>query len=221
MVVTKADAAARVLVVDDHPLMREAVRGALEAQSDIDVVGEARSAAETLSVARLTAPDVIVLDYRLPDSDGAAVIRQLREQGSDAAVVVFTSFGDQRNVRTAIDNGACAFLTKSTTDTRRLVKAVRDAARGDSTLSDDALTALVSSVRGSSTRHVGDVTERELQVWRLVADGKTNAAIAADLFVAERTVKYHVSNLFEKTGSHTRGELVALAYRCGLMDVVN
>jgi DNA-binding NarL/FixJ family response regulator len=211
--------ATRVLVVDDHPLMREAVRGALDAQEGIDVVGEARSAAETLSVARLTDPDVVVLDYRLPDSDGANVIKQLRDQGCEAAVVVLTSFGDQRNVRTAIDNGACAFLTKSTTDTARLVQAVRDAQHGDSTLSGDALTALLASVRGPSAQHAADITEREAQVWRLVAEGKTNAAIAADLFVAERTVKYHVSNLLEKTGSHTRGELVALAYRSGRMDV--
>ena len=210
----------KVMVVDDHPLMREAVRTALDAERDIRVVGEAGTAAEALAVASRTGPDVVVLDYRLPDSDGASTIQQLRAQGCEAAMVVLTSFSDQRNVRAAVDSGACAFLTKATTDSGRLVAAVRDAARGESTLSADALNALMASVRDTSsgTGACGDVTDRERQVWQLVSLGKTNAAIAGELFVAERTVKYHVSNLLAKTGSHTRGELVALAFRCGLMD---
>jgi DNA-binding NarL/FixJ family response regulator len=186
----------------------------------MSVVGEAGTAAEALSVAHETQPDVVVLDYRLPDADGASVIKSLRDQGCDAAVVVLSSFGDQRNVRAAIDGGACAFLTKGSTDTGRLVQAVRDAGHGASNLSGDALNALVASVREPVPAHC-TITDREQQVWRLVAAGKTNAAIAAELFVAERTVKFHMSNLLEKTGAHTRGELIAIAYRGGLMEAPN
>ena len=208
----------RVVIVDDHALVRNAVRLALEPEERIEVVGEARSAAEAVSTVRATAPDVVVLDFRLGDADAPDVIDRLREFGSEAQIVILTSYGDRRNVRAAIDRGARAFLTKRATDIDRLATAVLDAHAGKDTLSDDALAELLSSVRDQDLRLDSSVSPRAREVWHLVALGKSNAEIAREIFVSERTVKYHVSNLLEATGARTRAELVALAYRSGLMD---
>jgi DNA-binding NarL/FixJ family response regulator len=209
----------RVVIVDDHELVRNALRIALERERRIEIVGEARSGAEALSAVRATAPDVVVLDYRLGDADAPQIIDELREQGSDAEIVILTSYGERRNVRAAIDRGARAFLTKRATDIDQLAKAVLDAAAGRETLSEDALSELLRSVRDQDQYLRPDVTPRAREVWRLVALGKCNADIARELFVSERTVKYHVSNLLASTGARTRAELVARAYRSGLMDV--
>lgn len=209
----------KVVIVDDHELIRNALRLALEPEERITVVGEARSGAEALSTVRATAPDVIVLDYRLGDADAPEIIDRLREQGSRAEVVVLTSYGDRHIVRASINRGACAFLTKRATDIDRLAKAVLAAHEGRQTLSDDALSELLSSVRDQDSRLDADITPRAREVWRLVARGKSNAEIAAELFISERTVKYHVSNLLEVAGARTRAELVAVAYRSGLMDL--
>lgn len=208
----------RVAIVDDHVLIRDAVRLALEGDGSIDVVAEARTAAEAVSVVRATAPDVVVLDYRLPDGEAPEVIEQLQLHECHTEVIVLSSFGERRNVRTAIDKGACAFLTKSTTDMQELRAAVLEATAGRTTLSPDALNALVASVRSETMDPCTNVTERQRRVWRLLALGRTNTQIADELFVSERTVKYHVSNLLSRTGTRTRSELVALAYRSGLMD---
>ena len=208
----------RVVIVDDHALVRNAVRLALEPEERIEVVGEARSGAEAVSTVRATAPDVVVLDFRLGDSDAPEVIDRLREFGSKAQIVILTSYGDRRSVRAAIDRGARAFLTKRATDIDQLAKAVLDAHAGKDTLSDDALTVLLSSVRDQDLRLDSGVSPRAREVWHLVALGKSNAEIAREIFVSERTVKYHVSNLLEATGARTRAELVSLAYRSGLMD---
>ncbi|HSK46510.1 MAG TPA: response regulator transcription factor, partial [Coriobacteriia bacterium] len=207
-----------VVIVDDHALVRNAVRLALEPDSRIEIVGEARSGAEAISTVRATAPDVVVMDFRLGDADAPEVIDRLREQGSKAEIVILTSYGDRRNVRAAIDRGARAFLTKRATDIDRLARAVLDAHAGKATLSEDALSELMNSVRDQDLPFKSEITPRAREVWRLVALGESNAKIASDLFVSERTVKYHVSNLLAATSARTRAELVGLAYRSGLMD---
>jgi DNA-binding NarL/FixJ family response regulator len=207
-----------VVIVDDHTLVRNAVRLALEPDPRIEVVGEARSGAEAVSTVRATAPDVVVLDFRLGDADAPEVIGRLRQQGCMAEIVVLTSYGDRRSVRTAFDCGARSFLTKRATDIDRLARAVLDAYEGKATLSDDALSELLVSVRDQNHQIQPDVTPRAREIWRLVALGKTNSEIALEVFVAERTVKYHVSNLLQATGARTRAQLVALAYRSGLME---
>jgi len=209
----------RVVIVDDHALVRNALRLALEPEERIQVVGEARSGAEAVSTVRATAPDVVVLDYRLGDLDAPEVIECIRELGCSAEFVVLTSYGNRRTVRAAVDQGARAFLTKRATDIDCLAKAVLDAHAGKDTLSEDALAELLNSVRDQRARHEVAVSPRAREVWQLVADGKSNADIAAALFLSERTVKYHVGNLLEATGARSRAELVAFAYRSGVMDI--
>ena len=182
--------AVRVAIVDEHALIRDALRVALDAEPRIHLVGVARSAAEAYSLARSTAPDVIILDYRLPDAEAPEVIAELRSRGSDAQIVVLTASCVRRNVRAAVDAGARAFLTKRTTDLERLSMAVLDAAAGKDTVSDDALAELLDSMRLPAARRHGPIpTARETEIWRLVATGKANAEIAREAFVSERTVK--------------------------------
>ena len=208
----------RVVVVDDQAFVRDAVRLAFEAEPTLQVAGEARTIAEAMSVIRATEPDAIVLDYRLPDGDAPDLLDMLRESGSRAQVVVLTSYGEQRNVRTAIERGARAVLTKGSTDMRLLAKAVVDATEGKETLSRDAISLLMASMRAEESGPQADVSPREREVWYLLSLGKSNATIAGELFISERTVKYHVSSLLQKTGAESRAQLVSLAYRCGLMD---
>jgi len=208
----------RVVVVDDQAFVRDAVRLAFANEPAVDVVGEARTAAEAVSVVRATQPDVIVLDYRLPDEDAPELLDQLRERGCDARAVILTSYGEQRNVRAVIERGACAVLTKGATDMGLLARAVIDARDGKETLSKDAVSMLMTSMREESTGPPAKVTPREREVWYLISLGKSNSTIAGELFVSERTVKYHVGNLLEKTGAESRAQLVAIAYNCGLMD---
>jgi len=208
----------RVVIVDDHALVRDAVRLAFESEPRIEVVGEARTIAEAASVIRALDPDVIVLDYRLPDGDAPDLLESMSASGSNAQAVVLTSYGEQRNIRAAVERGARAVLTKGATDMRLLAQAVVDAAAGRETLSRDAMSSLMSSMREDGIGLQAQVTPREREIWYQVSLGKSNAAIAGELFISERTVKYHVSSLLKKTGADSRAQLVALAYRCGLMD---
>jgi len=216
--IARHDPVVRVVVVDDHALVRDAVRLSLGNSDRIEVVGEARSGAEALSTVRATAPDVIVLDYRLGDCEAPDLIEQLRAQGATAEIVILTSHGERRNVRRAIDHDVRAFLTKRATDLDSLSTAVLNAYEGRDTLTEDALSELLCSVRGQDSQIEAHITSRAREVWRLIALGQSNAEISASIFVTERTVKYHVSNLLESTGARSRAELVAMAYRSGLMD---
>lgn len=211
----------RVVIVDDHALVRDAVKLALGGDERVEVVSEARCAAEALSACRLTEPDVVVLDFRLPDADAPAVMEQLRSQGSRAEVLVISSYGERRNVRLAVDSGARGFLTKQASDMHSLADAIVDVSEGKDALSHDALSALLRSVREHTAALESGLTPREREIWLLVAEGKSNATIARELFVSERTVKYHVSNLLSKTGAESRAELVSLAFRIGLMDATS
>jgi DNA-binding NarL/FixJ family response regulator len=214
-------AVVRAVVVDDHALVRDAVKLALNDDPRIEVVGEARSGAEALSTVRLTDPDVVVLDFRLPDFDAPSLIQELRARGSRAEVLVLSGYCERRNVRMAVDSGARGFLTKQATDMRHLADAIVDVSQGKDALSQDALSALLKSVREHTAALESGLTPREREIWLVVAQGKGNAAIAKELFISERTVKYHVSNLLAKTGAESRAELVSLAFRIGLMDSVS
>lgn len=208
----------RVAIADDHAIIRDALRLALEADARIELVGTARTVAEAISLVRTTAPDVMIVDYRLSDTEVPELVCGLRERGYNTEIVVLASQAERRMVRAALDCGARAFLTKRTTDFERLTAAVLDAAAGKDTLSEDALSELLSSIRDHAPQLGSDLTPREREVWRFVSLGKSNPDIAKDIFLSERTVKFHVSNLLQKTGAKSRAELVAMAYRTGVMD---
>ena len=205
----------RVVLVEDHPVMRAGVRGVLENTSDISVVGEAGTGAQALAVLAATLPDVVLLDIGLPDTDGISLIADIRRSGSNAKVVMLTCQSDEASVRLAVDGGASGYLSKAT-GPGEIADAVRRVQRGQVALSPDVATHLVSALRGQ--RRLGEpmLTAREREVWRALAQGLSNAEIARTLFLSEHTVKFHVHNLLQKLDLKTRGEAICAAHRRGM-----
>lgn len=205
----------RVVLVDDHPAMRAGVRGVLDKVADISVVGEASTGAQALSVLRSTTPDVVFLDIGLPDMDGISLLRDIRATGSAIKVVMLTCQADESSVRMAVDGGASGYLTKAAAP-REIVDAVHRVQRGQVALSPDVATHLVSAIRGQRREGEPTLTQREREVWRLVAQGMTNASIAAALFLSEHTVKFHVHNLLRKLELKTRAQAICAAHHRGI-----
>lgn len=210
-----AFSAARVLLVEDHPAMRAGVRGVLSQTSDIEVVGEASTGREALSLIRELTPDVVLLDIRLPDVDGISLIEGIRRACVTTRVVILSCQTDESSVRMAVDGGASGYLTKFASP-REIVEAVRQVHRGRVALSADVATHLVSAIRGQRRTGEPTLTQREREVWRELALGRPNAEIARSLFISEHTVKFHVHNLLHKLGLKSRSEAICAAHRRGM-----
>ncbi len=214
----------RVLLCDDHVLVRSGFRLILQTQADITVVGEAADGAEAVALAARENPDVVVMDIGLPDMDGIEATRRLVAQpGGGPAVLILTAFAADRYVYEALRAGACGFLLKDTSP-ERLIEGVRTVARGDALLAPTALRQLVgrhAAGLGSTAdpRGVAALTDRELAVLRLVARGLDNGDIAARLGIGEGTVKTHTSRILTKLGLRSRVQAVVLAYETGLVPL--
>jgi DNA-binding NarL/FixJ family response regulator len=213
----------RVLLVDDEALVRGGFRMILESQDDIEVAGEASDGAEALAQVRELRPDVVLMDIRMPGMDGLEATRRILGAGPDAPrVLILTTFDLDEYVYEAMRSGASGFLLKSVRP-RQLPDAVRTIAEGESLLAPSVTRRLVEEfVRlpppGQAVPDaLSELTERELDVLRLIADGQSNAEIAASLFLSEATVKTHVTRLLTKLGLRDRVQAVVLAYECGLV----
>lgn len=210
----------KVMIVDDHEVVRLGLRAVLEIEKDFEVSGDAPDAASALRAATVLRPDVVLMDVRMPGTDGIEACRQLRERLPDTRVIMLTSYGDEDAVMAAIMAGASGYLLKNTSRTE-LLAALRSAARGQSLL-DPAVTARVlTKLRDlagkEQAREVAILSEREREVLALVAQGLTNKAIAAKLFISENTARNHVSRILEKLGLNRRSEAAAFAARHGLV----
>ncbi|MFI6787377.1 response regulator [Nonomuraea sp. NPDC050383] len=203
----------RIVVVDDHPVVRDGLREIFAASDDFEVVGEAADGAEALVVALRTRPDVVLLDLRMPKMGGAEVIRRLREQAPGIRVLVLTTFDDDADVLPAIEGGATGYLLKDTprADLRRAVLA---ASRGETVLSPVVAGALTRRARAPEPR---TLSRRELEVLALIARGATNREVAGHLFITEATVKTHLLHVFAKLEVSDRAAAVAAAYETGLL----
>lgn len=201
-----------VLLVDDHRLMLEAMRVSLESEGDIAVVGEAESGAHVLPLVGQTGPDVVLLDVRMPGIDGLTVLEQLRERYPSVAVVMFSGIDDPALVRAALERGAAAFVLKHV-EPRDLAAAVRQVVNGAIFRPLD----LLGSVKHEAREVVG-LSKRELSILEALQSGGSNHDIAKDLFLAEQTVKFHLTNIYRKLGVSTRTEAVRYAYANGLLD---
>ncbi|MEV4104328.1 response regulator transcription factor [Nonomuraea sp. NPDC049649] len=202
----------RLLIADDHPIVRDGIRGMFAGDPGFDVLGEAGDGARAVELARALNPDVILMDLRMPVMDGVAAIKELARLGIGARVLVLTTYDTDRDVLPAIEAGATGYLLK---DTRRedLVAAVRTAARGESVLSPSVATRLVGQVRTPAD----PLSARELEVLELIAQGTTNREVAARLFISEATVKSHLLHIYAKLGVNDRAAAVAAAFRRGLI----
>jgi DNA-binding NarL/FixJ family response regulator len=209
----------RVLLVDDQALVRTGFRVILDAHPDLEVVGEAGDGAEGIALAEALAPDVVCMDVQMPGLDGLEATRVIAARPDGPAVLVLTTFDRDDYLFQALEAGASGFLLK-TASPEQLVDAVRVLATGDALLSP-AVTRRVIERFGGPAREpavdgaISELTEREADVFRLLADGLSNAEIARRLYVGEATVKTHVSNILLKLGVRDRVQAVVRAYRSG------
>ncbi|MCW2868987.1 response regulator transcription factor [Actinacidiphila oryziradicis] len=211
-----ADSVIRVLLVDDHQVVRRGLRTFLEVQPDIEVVGEAGDGDEGVRRAEELLPDVILMDVKMPGTDGIGALRKLRESGSKARVLVVTSFTEQRTVVPALRAGAAGYLHKDV-DPDALAGAIRSVHAGHVLLQPEVADALLSQEGAGSGHGRGNaLTEREREVLSLIADGRSNREIARALVLSEKTVKTHVSNVLMKLDVSDRTQAALWAVRHGI-----
>jgi len=210
----------RVLIADDHAVVRQGLRTFLDLQADIDVVGEAADGEEAVAAAAEHAPDVILLDLVMPRLDGIGALRRLREAAPAARVIVLTSFGEDERLFTALRAGASGYLLKDV-EPSELVRSIRTAHGGGAPLSPAVATRVVEELAsggGAGRAPADDLTPRELEVLCLIARGRSNKRIALELGVAEKTVKTHVSHVLAKLGLSDRTQAALYAVREGLVS---
>jgi DNA-binding NarL/FixJ family response regulator len=208
--------AIRLVIVDDHSVVREGLRAFLRLQEGIDVVGEAAGPDEAIRVAAAASPDVVLLDVVMPDGDGIGAIRRLLEVAPDARVLVLTSFADDAQIFAAMAAGAAGYLLKDV-DPAALAEGIRDVHAGRPALHPSVAARLMRRGSGPTPMH-GDITAREHDVLRLVVEGLPNKQIAQRLGIGEKTVKTHVSRVLAKLGVEDRTQAAVLAIREGLVD---
>jgi DNA-binding NarL/FixJ family response regulator len=212
----------RVLVADDQTLVRTGFRVILEAEGDIEVVAEADTGVEAIRQAQLTEPDVILMDIRMPELDGLSATEEILRHPDPPTIVVLTTFDQNEYIYRALRAGAAGFLLKDAPSTR-LIAAVRAAATGDSLIEPSITQRLVErfiepAQAAGLPQELASLTGRELDVLRLLARGLSNAEIAAELVVAETTVKTHVTRILTKLGLRDRVQAVVVAYETGFVN---
>lgn len=209
----------RVMVVDDHPIVRQGVRSLLSNYSDLMLVGEADGSLSALDLAERVAPDVILLDIRMPGTSGVETARRLCRQCPEAKILMLTSFDDQEYVAGALQAGAHGYILKSASD-EMLVSAVRAVYRGERVLSPTVMDRVVHEFaeysRERASRASG-LSDDERRILRLLTAGASNPKIAAELYLSETTVKRKLQDIFEKLGVATRAQAAAEAVRRGLV----
>jgi two-component system, NarL family, response regulator DevR len=208
------DSQISVFLLDDHEIVRRGLRNLLTAEADIEVVGEAGTAASALSRIPVLLPRVAVLDVRLPDGDGVSVCREIRSSYPRTACLMLTSYGDDQALLGAIMAGAAGYVLKQTCGSE-LVRAVRDVAAGKSTLDADAAQRLMTRLRDRTTGvdPLSALSDQEKRVLDLVAQGFSNRQIAEHMVLAEKTAKNYVSAILTKLGMHSRAQMAAFAAR--------
>ena len=208
----------RIAIADDHPVVREGLVAMLETEPDFEVAGTAATGAEAAALVARVDPDVMLLDLELPELDGVGVLRRLAAEGARVRVIVFTVFDTDERIIAAVEAGAPGYLLKGA-PRGELFAAVRTVAAGGSLLAPVASSAVLRRVRGEVPTGGPSLTPREREVLQALARGLGNKQIAARLGVSERTVKFHVSALFEKLGAGNRTEAVTIAARAGLVSI--
>ncbi|MFC4592077.1 response regulator [Sphaerisporangium corydalis] len=208
-----AERAITVLIVDDHPVVRDGLRGMFAASPGFEVLGEAADGVEAVALAARLDPDVVLMDLRMPGGGGVAAISELARRGSRCQVLVLTTYDTDSDTLQAIEAGATGYLLKDA-PRDELFTAVRAAAEGRTVLSPAVASRLVSRVRAPGNE---PLSAREREVLALVAKGTSNRDIAALLFISEATVKTHLTHIYGKLGVKDRAAAVAVAYERGIL----
>jgi DNA-binding NarL/FixJ family response regulator len=210
----------RILVADDHQVVRDGLVAILGTQPDFEVVGQASTGLEAVERAATLEPDVVLLDLEMPELDGVEALEQMREANPEVRVIVFTAFDTDERILRAVQAGAQGYLLKGA-PREELFQAVRVVHAGGSLLQPVVASKLLRQVshRDQATSEIEALTPRELEVLPLLAHGLQNKEIAAKLVISERTVKFHVSSIMSKLGAGNRTEAVAIAAQHGLVDL--
>ena len=210
----------RILIADDHAIVREGLRTLITAKPGLELVGEASDGNEAVLLARSLEPDVILLDMMMPHKDGLAAIEEIKAESPEARILVLTSFSDDEKVFAAIKAGALGYLLKDSSP-QQLIQAIQDVHQGRSSLHPTIALKLIRELNQPPNLPPTDdpLTERELETLRLVAQGLTNQEIAEKLSISERTVGKHVSNILEKLHLANRTQAALYALRKGLADL--
>ena len=211
-----AGEAITVLIADDHALLSESLRTVLDAEPGITTVGVAGTLRETEEMLSRTAPDVLVLDHRMPDGEGILAIARFKRRHPDTAIVVVTASAGDHTLLSAIEAGAAGFVSK-TNGLTELTSAVRSAALGEAVISHELLSGLLTRLKHGRTQARPVLTARESEVLQLVGRGMTNAEIAGELVVSVNTVRNHIANISTKLGARSKLETLVIATRQGLL----
>ena len=208
----------RILVADDHPIVRDGLVTILNTQPDFHVVGEASDGQEALTLINDLLPDVLLLDLEMPTLDGVAVLKQMQDQGISTRTIVFTAFDTDERILEAVQAGAQGYLMKGA-DRQELFNAIRIIREGGSLLQPVIASKLLQKISNppQTAPSIEPLTPREQEVLALLAQGLQNKEIALKLVISERTVKYHVSSIMGKLGATNRTEAVAIAANQGLI----
>ncbi|WP_452447952.1 response regulator transcription factor [Nocardia jiangxiensis] len=204
-----------VVVADDQTTVRDGLSTVLSLLPDVEVVGEARDGAEAVELVRTLSPQVVLMDLRMPGVDGVAATTAITAAHPGTAVLVLTTYADDASIAGALRAGARGYLTKDA-GRAEIAAAVRSVASGHTTLAADVGARLVSALGAATQPARADLTDRELDVLRLMAQGRNNAEIAAELYIGLSTVKSHINSLFAKLDVRDRGQAIAYAHRTGL-----
>jgi DNA-binding NarL/FixJ family response regulator len=203
----------RVLIVDDHPVVRTGLRGMLEGQPNLEIVGEAEDGEEAVKLTERLNPNVVLMDLRMPGMGGVVATAQIKERIPDVHVLVLTTYDSSADILRAIEAGATGYLLKDA-PREELFRAVRAAAQGKPLLAPEVAAHLMERVRWPSEE---TLSGRELEVLELVAQGKSNRDIAAELWISEATVKSHLLHVYDKLGATDRASAVAVAMKRGIL----
>ncbi len=213
-----ADEVIRILVVDDHKVVRNGLQTFISVHDDLELVGEASNGEEAVKQSTVLRPDVVLMDMKMPVMDGPDAIERILTEDADTRIIALTSFGDETFARRALEAGAIGYLFKDV-DEYNLISAIRLANQGSGVIAPEARAALLRQSVGEGESYAINLTDRELETLGLVANGLTNPQIAERLFVSISTVNFHVHNVLDKLGAKTRTEAVVIAAREGLIDV--
>lgn len=204
----------RLLIVDDHPVVRDGLSGIFAGDPDFEVVGQAANGAEAITQAQALHADVVLMDLRMPEMGGVEAIKQLRRWTPSVHVIVLTTYDTDNEVLSAIEAGATGYLLKDA-PREELIRAVRAAHRGESVLSPSVAGRLMGRVRGPASE---TLSAREVEVIKLIAGGANNREAAAMLFVSEATIKTHLMHIYEKLGVRDRAAAVSEAHKRRLIS---
>jgi len=211
----------RILVADDHPVVRDGLVMILSTQADFEVIAEASNGAQVLILAKQHEPDIILLDLEMPEMDGLQALEQLRLECSDCRVLVFTAFDTDERIVGAVKAGAKGYLLKGV-PRGELFNAIRVVSSGGSLLQPVVASKLMQHMSAQKNdEFVETLTDREFEVLQLLSKGMTNKEIAVELVITERTVKFHISSILGKLGAGNRTEAVTIAVQRGLVDLTD